>query len=343
MIVGQTSKARKGTSYAQNRRIYLAADQKFTQDRILGGFGSGEAMVDAVSGDAGDHRLLVVEPEWARILSVGRRDGSTLSPLLRQAWDGDRLAVRSRGGGTVVADGAHIGVLGHVTAEELRAKLTDTEVANGYANRHLLVLARRSKLLPSGGHLDDSVVANLGLLTRNALNDARKMGRLVRTPAGEQRWAELYFQMADDDPGGLVGAVIARDAAQVLRLSVVYALTDASRLIDTHHIDAAWAVWRYCRQSASYIFGSATGNPVADKLLQAISDSGSDGLDSRQQDRVLSGHATAKEREAALDYLNRRGQIGLFTEQTGGRLRHGAVARIHAEEAEQAEEVGAAT
>ena len=99
VMVGNTSKARKGTSWAQIRRIFVAANRRFADDRILGGFGSGEALVDAVAGEDADHRLLVIAPEWARTLSAGRREGSTLSPLLRQAWDGDRLAVRSRGGG----------------------------------------------------------------------------------------------------------------------------------------------------------------------------------------------------------------------------------------------------
>ena len=175
VVVGDTSKARKGTSFAQVRRIFVAADERFASERILGGFGSGEALVDAIS-DGEDHRLLVVEPEWARILSVGRREGSTLSPLLRQAWDGDRLAVRSRGKGVVAAEGAHISVVGHVTVEELRAKLVDTEVANGFANRHLFVLAKRSKLLPTGGRLDELVVDDLARKTRMALAEARRSG-----------------------------------------------------------------------------------------------------------------------------------------------------------------------
>ena len=99
-------------------------------------------------------------------VAVGRRDGSTLSPLMRQAWDGDRLAIRSRGSGTVVADGAHVAVLGHVTAEELRAKLVETEVANGYANRHLFVLVRRSQLLPAGGDADRPAIAQCGIRLR---------------------------------------------------------------------------------------------------------------------------------------------------------------------------------
>ena len=200
------------------------------------------------------------------------------------------------------------------------------------------MLVKRSQLLPNGGNPDDSLYHDLGRRTRNALSEARKVGKMARTPAAAERWESLYYQMADDEPGGLVGALIARDTAQVLRLSVVYALTDGSRSIDVAHIEAAWSVWQYCRQSVAYIFGAATGNPIADKLLSAITDAGPDGLDTRGMDRVLAGHATRAERDAALEYLNRRGQICQWTEQTGGRPRQGAIARAFAEKAENAEE-----
>jgi hypothetical protein len=336
VIVGETSKARKGTSYAQVRRIFVGADMQFTGERVLGGFGSGEAFVDAVaSGD--DRRLLVVEPEWARILSVSKRDGSTLSPLMRQAWDGDRLAVRSRGAGLVSADGAHVGVVGHVTIEELRAKLTDTELANGFANRHLFVCAKRSKLLPSGGVIDESLISDLARKTAKALDSARDVGLMHRTPAAEELWSTLYYEMAEDEPGGLLEAVIARDAAQVLRLSVAYALSDSSHLIGVEHVEAAWAFWSYCRESAAYIFGDSLGSPVADRLLQALRASGVDGLDGRQLDRALGGHVSAVEVRATLDLLNRRGFILTRDEETGGRPRRVTYARTAtADKAEQA-------
>ena len=33
---------------------------------------------------------------------------------------------------------------------------------------------------------------------------------------------------------------------------------------------AALAIWEYCEASARYIFGDATGDPVADRILQAL-------------------------------------------------------------------------
>ncbi len=201
VLVGDTLKARKGTSWQRVRRLLYLADRGFTQDRILSGFGSGESVVDAIS-EGDDRRVLVIEPEWARLLAVGKRDGSTMSPLLRQAWDGERLAIRSRSSGTVTADGAHVTALGHVTADELRAKLTDTEKANGFANRHLFALVRRSKSLPHGGDLESSTENHLGIRLRDALQSARKIGSLKRTSHADDHWVGLYHQMDEDEPGG---------------------------------------------------------------------------------------------------------------------------------------------
>jgi hypothetical protein len=323
IVVGESAKARKGSSWVNPMRVMRAAEPDFFPARVLGGFGSGEAVVDEVTGE--DQRLLVHESEFARVLNVGRRDGATLSPIIRAAWDGGRLQVRSRSG-TSVADAAHVCLVGHITVDELRAKLTETEVASGFVNRHLIVCARRSKRLPSGGNLDDQTIADLGAKVHSALSEARKATILRRTPEAEARWAELYDLMAEDEPGGLLGAVIARDAAQVLRLSAAYALTDGSHRIELAHLEAAWALWRYCRASAAYVFGETLGDEVADKLLAAIRAAGSAGLDGSGQRDLFGRHANGKRLENARQLLEDRGFIVNTREPTGGRDRVVSVA-----------------
>jgi hypothetical protein len=244
-----------------------------------------------------------------------------LSPLLRQAWDGDRLESRSRAKKSV-ADGGHVSVIGHVTADELRVRLTDNDRANGFANRHLFVCVRRSKLLPSGGSLDDSVTKDLATRTSEALLAARKVGIMKRTVKAEKLWDELYREMADDEPGGLLGAIIARDQAQVLRLSVTYALTDGERNIDVPHVEAAWVVWQYCRSSAALIFGDAVGDPTVDGILRAVRDAGEDGLDLTALAQRFSRHLNVEARDAALKLLEDREHVERRVQvETGGRPR----------------------
>src|SRR4029077_936340 len=100
---------------------------------------------------AGDARLLAVEAEFATVLKATGRDINTLSPILRAAWDGRPLQLLTRTA-PARASRAHIAVIGHITAAELRAQLNTVELANGFMNRFILLACRRHRLLPEGGH-----------------------------------------------------------------------------------------------------------------------------------------------------------------------------------------------
>jgi hypothetical protein len=147
VLVGDTSKARKGTAWRDGRLVLDSLDDPWARYRIMSGLSSGEGLIAAVADpdESGtnlppqrrDRRLMVIEEEFARTLTACRRDGSTLSAILRQAYDTGDLAVLTKA--PQRATGAHIGLLGHITVEELRAKLTETDMANGLANRMLFV------------------------------------------------------------------------------------------------------------------------------------------------------------------------------------------------------------
>jgi hypothetical protein len=288
LIVGETAKGRKSTAMKQTLAFFEVSFSEFLKNRRLGGFGSGEALADAVQGPLGedgkktgsDGRLLVLENEFARVLTACNRDGSTLSAVLRESWDGDKVQVRSRNKTTVVED-PHVSALAAITMEELKRLLTATDTANGFANRFLFVLAKRSKLLPNGGEVPENEITRLGMLISRAVVQANQVRTLAKTQSGDARWAELYAEMAVDVPDGIVGALVARAEPQVLRLAITYALLDCSPSIDACHFDAAYAFWQYCRESVQVIFGKATGDPIRDKILSAITDAGNDGL-SRQ-------------------------------------------------------------
>jgi hypothetical protein len=266
-----------------------------------------------------DKRRLVLEPEFTRLLAVAGRQGSTLSHLIREAWDGNPLRNRTKQN-PMVATGAHVSVLAHVTREELLRRLDDTEIANGFANRFLFALVRRSKKLPEGGSLDSAALDELARQVGGAIERAYRVGVLTRSPAAKDLWAKAYEDFGDGEEG-LAGAVTARAEAQALRLSVVYALLDGSALIEVEHLEAALAVWNYCEASAYLIFGDATGDPVADTLLAAIREASEKGLDGTEQHRVLGGHASATRLALARTLLEGKRLIVTTQEETRGRPR----------------------
>ncbi|MSQ17762.1 MAG: hypothetical protein EXR54_09440 [Dehalococcoidia bacterium] len=291
VLVGETSKARKGSSRGHVRELFHRADPAWADSRVMGGLSSGEGLIWAVrdpiekteavkkngkptgeyqpiivDGGVDDKRLMVFEPEFAGILKVMDREGNILSPLVRQAWDSGTLRTLTKNDPARATD-AHISILAHVTRDELLRHLNDTEAGNGFANRFLWGCIRRSKVLPEGGGVPDynSLVQSL----HGALERGRTMGRLARDGEARKAWAEIYPELSEGKPG-LFGAVTARAEAQVLRLSVLYATLDGAEAIRLPHLKAALAVWEYADASARYIFGDATGDPIADRILESL-------------------------------------------------------------------------
>jgi hypothetical protein len=323
-LVGRTAKARKGSGHAGADKLLWLADPDFRQARSIGGFNSGEAIADAFTSDNGsraDVRLLCLEQEFGRFLAAAGRDGSTMSAITRQGWDGTRIETRSRAS-KVVIDDHHLAVIGQITAEELRAKLRPDDLYNGFVNRFLWVAVRRGELQSNGGNIPDEQARPAANAMRKAAAKARKKSLLIRDAAGEERWDEVYREIADDDPPGVLSPVISRGDAQTLRLAMLYSLADEADRVSPIHIDAAYALWRYCRASAAWIWDSATATgPKQSKLLEALTLAGPAGLTRSAIHSALHNHATGADIDALVSEMEHRGQIETITEQTGGRPR----------------------
>ena len=291
VMVGETAKARKGTSWSRIRRLFMLAEEAWVTGRVESGLSSGEGLIWAVRdpverlervrkgdetcyetmiSDSGvqDKRLLVLEEEFASTLRVMGRDGNTLSPIIRRAWDNGNLSSLVKNS-PCRASGALISIIGHITAHELRQYLDRTEAANGFANRFLFVCVRRSKLLPEGGRLSDSDQAQVARQIAQALASARQIRAVRRNEEAAVLWHSIYEELSRGR-WGLLGAIISRAEAQTMRLAMLYALLDGSASIAATHLQAALAVWEYCEASARCIFGSALGDTVADKILRAL-------------------------------------------------------------------------
>jgi hypothetical protein len=320
VLVGRTARSRKGTSWQAIRRIFDAAAPEFSVDRVIGGLASGEGLVADLAnrGDGVDRSVLVCEPEFARFLRVAGHS-ATLSALTREAWDGNDLSILTRNK-QLRARGANVAILGHITADELRARLSQVEIANGLANRFLLCWVDRSQRLPHGGNIDAAALDVLSLRVADAIADASELGLLTRSPEAARLWETIYLGL-DDDVAGVVGCLSARAEAQVLRLSVAYALLDASETIEVAHLKAAWAVWSHCADTITRVFASHDADAVLPRLLAALQDAGTDGLDGTQQRDLFGRHLEGRRLALARVELERRGLARTLACSTGGRPR----------------------
>jgi hypothetical protein len=336
LLVGETSKGRKGTSLGRVKQILERVNGwPDTASGLSSGEGlkyavrdpvekpvrnktTGETVLEQVDPGVMDKRLLVTESEFAQALRTAARPGNTLSATVREAWDTGRLATITRND-PIRATGAHIAIIGHITADELRAELTATDTANGFANRFLFVAVRRSKCLPFGGAtFEDAVIDELAARVERAATLAKTRQVVPMTAAARKVWASVYAKLSEGRDG-LLGSATARAEAQCLRLGLLYALLDELPEIDVAHLLAGIAVWEYCDATARFVFGDAIGDRVADDIRRALLRSGDSGMSRTDIRNLFNRHESGERIEHALDMLDKRGQARLERRNTGGR------------------------
>lgn len=345
VLVGTTSKSRKGTAWSAVKAVldeaigHQSDENPWTTRNVVTGLSSGEGLIWAVRDPISKHepikekgriidyqdviidpgvddkRLFVIEEEFASVLKVMGREGNTLSPLIRQAWDGGDLQSMTKNSPARATD-PHITIYGHVTEAELRRYLTETEAANGFANRFLWVGVHRSKLLPDGGSPDMAVLQELGEDLSHVLESAKRIGCIERDDEAASLWREVYGSLSEGEPG-LAGAITSRAEAQTMRLAAIYAVLDTSHVITAGHLNAALDLWEYCADSVRQIFGDAVGDPVADTILRALRSAGE--MTRTEISALFSRNYPASRIEQALDLLESSGLASVEFEPTGGR------------------------
>ncbi len=324
VLVGDSSTGRKGTAGSIAREVMNRAYADWSQ-LIVAGLGSGEGLVSYLKAHEtlGEHRALVMESEFGRLLTVMAREGSTLSPVVRDAWDGvpmGRVLAREH----AIVHGHHVGVVAHITPVELRAKLSGTDAANGFGNRFIWLAVRRTRLVPFPvspvERVDQGLLATVGA----AIAEAQAPGEVPWSPDARDAWEDLYLELSLRRPYGLLAAMTARTEAQIVRLALVYALLDRSAVIDVPHLRAARALWDYAERSVRHVFGDSTGDRHADALRLQLADGPLQWEDAK---RAL-GVRSAAELESAVALLESLGIAERTKVRVPGSKRPATVIRL---------------
>lgn len=334
VLVGDSSKARKGTSWRQLSSLFAEVDLPWLTTGVTHGHLTTRSLSEATCSrqpvtspitqhpvpTENDCRLLAVSEEFAAVLRGFKRGPTLLSPMLRSVWDDGHLPATNL---NAPAQQLHLSVIAHITRQELAQSLHHTEAENGFANRCLWTIVHRTQCLPEGGNPDPAELSAIARQLRHALACANNRSETLfhRNRAATELWRDRYpvlSQLSPGLPSALAGRATSRAEAQVLRLSALYAALDATNEITLPHLEAALAVWDYCYQSASLLFGMATGNPIADRIREAI-EATPTGLSQYQIRRLFNGHIDTQRIQASLQQLVAAGALTYCSQPTGGR------------------------
>lgn len=298
-LVGRSAAARKSMSLSMMNGVFYgfpeepgtSSDPKLWEmwlPRKVGGFNSGEVLIDSFvapepvtasdpdedEDDEEDElyfnpRAIAVESELDRLWTAAGRDGSVLSVILCNAWDGSTMSVRSRGSGVVEIGGGNyvLGLLGAATESRAIAAVARNEgqmAFSGLANRSLwwLLPDETADIPMSDGSLPWGDIYDY----RDALElrVVRSAGVPVwgkdpgMTDDAIDLWNTVYpwlkrgSKRAD---GELAREALSRAEAQVRRLALNFALSRASgtKAVDLHDMQCALAIWEYCRASIRFM------------------------------------------------------------------------------------------
>ncbi len=195
--------------------------------------------------------------------------------------------------------------------------------------RNTQLCVRRAKLVacPTGMNQED--VNYLAVRLASAIKRAwTNPGISKLDESALELWTSMYPVLTRDQAGAL-GAIIARAEAQVMRLSLIYALLDDRERvspveIEEGHLRSALAFWNYCQDSARFIFGGADTNKDASKILAALAGGEKTKAELNQ---LFSGHLRRHHLVAILDELEAQKRIVRMTR--GGGRGQGKAATIY--------------
>ncbi|MDD2367562.1 MAG: DUF3987 domain-containing protein [Desulfuromonadaceae bacterium] len=283
VVVGASSKARKGTSAKPVERLFSTIP---TGARCTPGpLSSGEGLIYAVRDevrefdkrsqeqvvtDPGitDKRLFVLDEEFAAALNCTKREGNTLSSIIRGFYD-DGNAEPLTKSVRIKATGAHVVIVTHITELELTTLLNQVQMSNGFGNRFLWILSRRQKLMALPSPMPEPVVDRIRQIVVARLDDARNLQTVSMSNDAKKLWTELYPGLTMDY-SGIAGSVVNRTEAHAVRLSLIYALCAGHSQIEVEDLKAAVAIVEYSRKSAFKIFGSVSADKRKVKILEAL-------------------------------------------------------------------------
>ncbi|MCL2124180.1 MAG: DUF6371 domain-containing protein, partial [Desulfovibrionaceae bacterium] len=343
VICGSSGKARKGTSLAPVIKLFTREHCDRDEMALLplparvsgGPLSTGEGLACQVKDeseeerarrrkmnpnapvrDLGDKRLMIQDEEFASGLACTKREGNTLSMGLRCFWDSGDYSPLTKNNPIQVKN-AHICIITHITMEELAVALTDVQAFNGFGNRFLWICARRSNVISWPEPMPIPEISHLQRELWRLVEKAQKFGLVTMSAGAKALWASVYPELSREH-SGLAGCIINRAEAQTVRLALVYALLDGQNTILERHLDAALALWRYAQESALYIFGDRSADPLEAKILEALKQGP---LTATELSAVFSRHVPRDRLQPLLQRMEAQQRISIAKQKNGGRPR----------------------
>lgn len=280
-LIGKTAVGGKGVITTIAKRIALMIDPSFT-NRTISGVGSSEGVIkkirDAKHEDSesenvtisdsqgnrvnisqsksrcldpgvSDKRLVWIAEEMSALFSKRQIKGSVLTTTMLEMYDSAPLFNAVKNDPMQVLK-PHISFIGNATPERVTDMITLLDQADGLVNRLLFAYVEMSKRRSYKQRVNWPKVALVTERAKLMVEWAHRQGAMIFADDAGEKFDEVLNDPSKDE-------LTARISDNLARISMIYALADGCTVIQTHHLNAASEVVRYCVDSVHNIFRNA--------------------------------------------------------------------------------------
>ena len=279
VLVGNSSESKKDT--AISRAWNMALDPEWSRERTAlpyverNGVASAEAFVKGLSTAS---NVVIRMSEFSELLANARRKGTTtILTMLMKAWDTPPQLSNDSLTNPALALNPFVSLLAGTQPDVLASDMIGTDITSGFANRIMFVPGTGKGPNPWPDEVDERKLhAHWVKVRRNIM--AYGDGDFVpvnRTPEVKLLWAQFYTTPRGES--AMERTMSQRHQNMVLKVALIYAMSDCSKTIELEHLQRAIAFvdWSWgCVRQLMGGWATSNDNRLLDRIMAVLQRTG---------------------------------------------------------------------
>lgn len=336
IVLGSTGASKKGTSFGDVKWFFDKYYPEFSQKKLKTGVNSGEGLINCIRDrvvvkekdktgkeievvkDEGalSKIVLFLETEFSRLLKAGKRDGSTVTEIYRNAWDQVPLEINTSQRSIRSTDYS-VSLIAHITPKEFKSLVSEIDSSNGYLNRFMFCLIGSAEPRPfptSFEKVDFSF--SIELISVLCLINSLENEELVLADSAKSLYEEYfneYHYRAEDE----LSELTSRNIPHLLKMAMIYAILDQSFEIKIEHLKAAKALVDFSEASIRNIFKDKMFSRKEMKVLKFLGQNSGHILRSKIQSDCFKNNSSKDELDLIRDKLINCGKLKIINNDLG--------------------------
>jgi hypothetical protein len=276
VLVGLSGESKKDT--AINRACEMVIDPPFVRERTAPpyvekfGVASAESFVKGLSTNS---NVLIRMSEFSEILANARRKGTTtILTMLMKAWDAPPQLSNDSIQNPAIAFNPYVSLLAGTQPDVLAADLAATDITSGFANRIFFVPGSGKGRMAWPQEVDEKALHEHWLKAKRNLAKF-SLGERIDVDRGDPRVVELWDAFYDRPRGDstIERTMSQRHQNMVLKIALIFALTDCWKLITYEHLCRAIAFldWQWaCLRQIIPGWANSKENKLEDLMMRVL-------------------------------------------------------------------------